>query len=117
MGEIFSATCKSCGFKAGELYTGFGFKDAGVTYMQPSICPKCKSFALRDDRHQPQLCRKCNAEMVFYGDKHFRKKFFGKEPFLESIAEDKEHDLERGHHVCPGCGKITLVFTSIGAWD
>ncbi len=117
MGERFSATCSNCGFSSGELYTGFGFKDAGVTYMQPSVCPKCKSFGVKDDKHQPQKCRKCGAEVVFYGDVQFRDKFFSKEPLLEGIAEDRGTDLEKGLHVCPGCGKVSLKFTSLGTWE
>lgn len=117
MGELLKATCKSCGFVSEDLFTGFGFQGAGDHFMEPSICPKCRSFSLKDRRHPPQLCRRCRTPVVFYGDRRFSVLFFSDPLHAEGVAEDSTDVLTEGRHVCPQCGKVALTFRNIGQWD
>lgn len=116
MGKILKAQCKDCGFKSEALYTGFGWQSAGDYYMWPSICPKCHSFALKDQRHPPQSCRRCKSEMVFYGAEDFSKKYYLDRMKAEPVAEDTTKDVLKGRHVCPSCGKVGLTFVEEGDW-
>ena len=88
MGELLRAICSECGFVSEDLYTGFGFKGAGDHSMEPSICPKCFSFKLRDRRHPPQMCYRCKTEVVFYGDRQFSVLFFPDPLHSETVAEE-----------------------------
>lgn len=117
MGKIIIAQCKSCGFKSEDLYTGFGFQNAGDYYMYPAICPKCHSFALKDQRHPPQNCRRCKAEMVFYGSKEFSSKYYVDKMKAEPVAEDTTTGLLKGRHVCPSCSKVEMTFEEKGDWS
>jgi ribosomal protein L37AE/L43A len=117
MGKIIKAQCKSCGFQSEDLYTGFGFKNAGDYYMTPAICPKCRSFALKDQRHPPQYCRRCKSEMAFYGSEDFSSKYFPDRLKAEPVAEDTAKGLLNGRHVCPSCGKVELTFEERGDWS
>lgn len=117
MGSKYIAQCKACGFRSEELYTGFGFQGAGDHYMWPSICPKCHSFGLKDQRHPPQHCRRCKAEVVFYGSKDFSKRYFPDITKVEPVGEDTSSNIQDGRHVCPECGKVALVFEGRGDWS
>lgn len=117
MGQIIKASCRSCGFVSEDLYTGFGFQGAGDYYMAPAICPKCRSFSLKDRRPPPQFCRRCKAEVVFYGDRSFSRLFFPDPLHSEMVAEDSTEEILEGRHVCPQCGKVGLFFDEIGSWD
>lgn len=117
MGQIFKAQCKACGFRSEDLYTGFGFQNAGDYYMAPAICPKCKSFGLRDQRHPPQSCRRCRSEMVFYGSSDFSRKFWTDRLQAVPVGEDISNDITKGKHVCPQCGKVELTFIKGKMWE
>lgn len=117
MGDILRAICSQCGFVSEDLYTGFGFIGAGDHSMEPSICPECFSFKLRDRRHPPQLCRRCGTEVVFYGDRQFSMLFFADPSQAVSVAEDSTDVLTEGSHICPECLKVALSFERLGHWD
>jgi len=117
MGYILKAQCKACGFRSEDLYTGFGFQNAGDYYMSPALCPKCHSFALKDQRHPPQHCRRCKTEMIFYGSPDFSAKYFPDPLKAEPVGEDLDKDLLKGRHVCPACGKVELTFVERGEWS
>jgi hypothetical protein len=116
MGSKYIANCKACGFRSEELYTGFGFQGAGDHYMWPSICPQCRSFGLKDQRHPPQHCRRCKAVVVFYGSEDFSKKYFPDITKVEPVGEDTSRNILDGRHVCPECGKVALIFEAKGDW-
>jgi hypothetical protein len=116
MGTKYRAQCKACKFRSEELYAGFGFQGAGDHYMWPSICPKCRSFGVKDQRHPPQHCRRCQAEMVFYGDKGFSQSFFPDRLKAEPVGEDSSSNILVGKHVCPSCGKVEMTFEEVGDW-
>jgi hypothetical protein len=116
MGTKFSAECKSCGFRSEDLYAGFGFQGAGDHYMWPAICPKCQSFGMKDQRHPPQHCRRCRAEMVFYGSADFSQNYYPDRLKAEPVGEDVSTNIREGKHVCPSCGKVGLTFKEIGDW-
>jgi len=117
MGDLLKASCSKCGFVSEDLFVGFGFKGAGDHYMEPSICPKCHSFSLKDRRHPPQMCRRCQTEVVFYGDRRFSTQFFTDPLRSEKVAEDTTEELTEGNHICPQCGEVSLTFENIGRWD
>jgi len=115
MGSIVIASCK-CGFRSEELFVGHGFVGAGDTYMEPALCPGCRSFGVRDRRHPPQKCRRCGREMVFYGDRDFALKYFVDPLRAVPVREDVAEGLS-DRHICPQCGEPSLSFEKIGDWE
>lgn len=124
MGSMIQAICE-CGFESEVFYAGAGMMDFKELCLAPAICLDCKKFLIENYKNKDEAeCPVCNKNIVFYNDprvKEIKNKSMRQGgPIFEWRLDDKiekKFMLDDGRHLCPECGKLTLLFKETGCWD
>ena len=121
-GAILNASCP-CGFSAPHLFVGGGRANFKTVCRAPAHCPACKKIRLLNWLLPNPRCTDCGGKTVFYNDPSLREKPRAANDapprtiFTWNTGKKGVFALTDARHLCPACGKMTLIFRQGGRWD